>query len=82
MLASSGEVHGVLGIIMDLNCLGQRLGVPAVTLARYMAAFSTVRHREAGFHLTFSRNYICRIKMQQIYQDQNKNESLVLFSCL
>lgn len=42
MLASSGEVHGVLGIIVDLNCLGQRLGVPAITLARHVAAFSTV----------------------------------------
>lgn len=52
MLASSGEVHGVLGIIVDLNCLGQRLGVPAVTLARHVAPFSTARQRKAGFKLT------------------------------
>lgn len=51
MLASSGEVHGVLGIIVDLNCLGQRLGVPAVTLARHVAAFSTVGQRGAGFNI-------------------------------
>lgn len=49
MLASSGEVHGVLGIIVDLNCLGQRLGVPAITLARHVAAFSTARQRKTGF---------------------------------
>lgn len=33
VLAGSSEVHGVLGVIVDLNCLGQRLGVPTVTLA-------------------------------------------------
>ncbi len=50
VLASSGEVHGVLGIIVDLNCLGQRLGVPAVTLTRHMAAFSTARQRKQRAH--------------------------------
>lgn len=56
MLASSGEVHGVLGIIVDLNCLGQRLGVPTVTLARHMAAFSTERQRETGFNFDIVKN--------------------------
>lgn len=46
VLFSSGEVHGVLGIIVDLNCLGQRLGVPPVTLARHVASFSTARCRK------------------------------------
>lgn len=27
-----GEVHGPQCVVVDLNCLGQRLGVPAVTL--------------------------------------------------
>lgn len=52
VLASSGEVHGVLGIIVDLNRLGQCLGVPAVTLARHVAAFSAARQRKAGFTST------------------------------
>lgn len=30
---SSGKVHGVLGVIVDLDRLCQRLGVPAITLA-------------------------------------------------
>lgn len=33
LFASLSEVHGVLGVIVDLDCLGQRLRVPAVTLA-------------------------------------------------
>lgn len=52
MLTSSGEVHGVLGVIVDLNGLGQRLGVPAVTLARHVAAFSTAKQIETGLPLS------------------------------
>lgn len=37
---SLGEVHGVLGVIVDLDGLGQRLRVPAVTLTRHVAALS------------------------------------------
>lgn len=33
LFASLSEVHGVLGVIVDLDRLGQRLRVPAVTLA-------------------------------------------------
>lgn len=46
MLTSSGEVHGVLGVIVDLNRLGQSLGVTAVALARHVAAFSTARQTD------------------------------------
>lgn len=45
MLTSSGEVHGVLSIIVDLNRLGQSLGVTAVALARHVAAFSTATQK-------------------------------------
>lgn len=42
----------MLGIIVDLDCLGQRLGVSAVTLTRHMTAFSAARHRKGGFTWT------------------------------
>lgn len=48
VLAGSGEVHGVLGVIVDLNRLGQGLGVPAITLTRHMAAFGTARQGQEG----------------------------------
>lgn len=77
MLASSGEVHGVLGIIVDLNCLGQCLGVPAVTLARHVAAFSAVRQRKTRFTLTV-RNGITsqrKKKMQEIKSTGMKTQT-------
>lgn len=42
VLASLSEIHGVLGVVVDLDRLRQRLGVPAVTLARHMAALGAV----------------------------------------
>lgn len=48
VLAGSGEVHGVLGVIVDLNRLGQCLGVPAITLTRHMAALGAVRQGQEG----------------------------------
>lgn len=39
---SSGKVHGSQGVVVNLNSLGQRLGVPAVALAGHMAAFAAV----------------------------------------
>ena len=41
--SSSGEVHGPQGVVVNLNCFGQCLGVPTVTLTGHMAALSTVR---------------------------------------
>lgn len=38
---ASGEVHGPQGVVVDLHRLGQRLRVPAVALARDVAALST-----------------------------------------
>jgi len=38
----SGEVHGPQGVVVDLDGLGQRLGVPTVTLTRDMAALATI----------------------------------------
>lgn len=46
LLGISGEVHGVLGVIVDLNGLGQSLGVPTVTLARHMAALGAEREEK------------------------------------
>lgn len=63
VLASSGEVHGVLGIIVDLNCLGQCLGVPAITLTRHVTAFSAARQRKAGF--TFTVGNVITSQMQE-----------------
>lgn len=54
-LASSGEVHGVLGIIVDLDCLGQCLGVPAITLSRHVAAFRTGKQRREGFRVQLAQ---------------------------
>lgn len=73
VLASSGEVHGVLGIIVDLNCLGQCLGVPAITLTGHVTAFSAARQRKAGFIGNYSHhrnagNGGCR--------DKNRNQDL------
>lgn len=48
MLAGSGKVHGVLGVIVDLNRLGQCLRVPAITLTRHMAALGTARQGQEG----------------------------------
>lgn len=62
MLASSGEVHGVLGVIVDLDRLGQRLRVPAVTLARHVAPFSAVRQREAEVTLTVREDQITEMQ--------------------
>lgn len=45
--ASSGKVHGVLGIIVDLNCLCQCLGVSAITLAWDVAAFGAARQNSS-----------------------------------
>lgn len=38
----SGEVHGPQSVVMNLNSLSQRLGIPTVTLTGHMAALSTV----------------------------------------
>lgn len=46
VLTSSGEVHGVLSVIVDLNGLGESLGVTAIALARHVAAFSTARQTD------------------------------------
>lgn len=41
----SSEIHGVLGVVVDLHGLGQRLRVAAVALPRHVAALSAVsRH--------------------------------------
>lgn len=44
--ASSGEVHGPQGVVVDLHSLGQSLGVPAVALPRDVAALSAAEDRE------------------------------------
>lgn len=48
-LAGSGEVHGVLGVIVDLNRLGQSLRVPAVALTRHVAALGAAGQRGTEF---------------------------------
>lgn len=41
----SSEIHGVLGVVVDLHGLGQRLRIAAVALPRHVAALSAVsRH--------------------------------------
>lgn len=40
--SGSGEVHGVLSVVVDLNRFGQGLRVSAVALARHVAALRTV----------------------------------------
>lgn len=42
---SSGKIHGPQSVMVNLNCFGQRLGVPAITLTRHMAALGTVERR-------------------------------------
>lgn len=42
---SSGKIHGPQSVMVNLNCFGQRLGVPAITLTRHMAALGTVEKR-------------------------------------
>lgn len=42
----SGEVHGPQSVVMNLNSLSQRLGIPTVTLTGHMAALSTAERRE------------------------------------
>lgn len=37
----SSKVHGAQRVLMDLDCLGQRLMVSSVTLPGGMASFST-----------------------------------------
>lgn len=64
VLPSSGEVHGVLGVIVDLNRLGQRLRVPAITLARHVAAFSTARQTHR-IYFEFVRNGTTTKKIQE-----------------
>lgn len=44
----SGEVHGPQCVVVDLNGLGQRLGVPAVTLPWDVAALRTARRKWHG----------------------------------
>lgn len=44
---SSGKVHGPQGVVVNLNCLGQRLRIPTVTLTGHMAALSTAERRGA-----------------------------------
>lgn len=51
----SGEVHGPQGVVVDLNRLGQRLGVPAVALTGHMAALSTEGRRQRGK----GRHFMC-----------------------
>lgn len=48
-LARSGEVHGVLGVIVDLDRLGQSLRVPAVALTRHVAALGAAGRRQREF---------------------------------
>lgn len=43
--SGSGEVHGVLSVVVDLNRFGQGLRVSAVALARHVAALRTATHR-------------------------------------
>lgn len=60
-LAGSGEVHGVLGVIVDLNRLGQSLRVPAVALTRHVAALGAAGQRGREFRKQSARVhlYIC-----------------------
>lgn len=57
---SSGKVHGPQGVVVNLNCLGQRLRIPTVTLTRHMAALSTAERRGAVMIHSILQRHVCK----------------------
>lgn len=94
VLAGSGKVHGVLGVIVDLNRLGQCLGVPAITLTWHMAALGAARqgqegvishHRKATNRSTFTvlfLPYLCTSSVVRWHSGVTRPRVIISLLCL